>query len=462
MAENMLNYDYLDDTIYQILLVPLFVSSMLSIYGSLSSIVLILRQNKLKEVYHRLVFGMSVADILLTISLLLIPFLLRKDLGLPLAIGNEQTCDALGFMFQFYVASSFYNANLSLFFVCKIIYNRSDRPISKRFEPYIHVLPFFFALTFGVVGVSLQLFNPGFLIPSCDFWHYPANCAFDDTVECERGDHTLGFAIGYGVGTFHMVVATLAVAGTWSVYHSVQRQLHHTSSMSLDVLSTEDRYRKRLRIVMWNSILYTAVFLNTFAVAAVATGLNAIAVRKFVDDPDYEMGVGLILVRLLCYTLFPLQGFLNWIVYVRNRVARIKRVHLNRSWMWAMRHVYSSSALNSSRSGSLPRVVTSERVNRPRSSVPREQMDLSDKRDISLWDADSSSSLDDTDRDFFNRLRREISAGLHTANTERLRDEVITEESHHSSSEQQEGDQDVPTNDSTREAEHTGDEERSR
>ena len=136
------------------------------VFGSLSFcfswviIVTVLRDAKGKrsKVYHRLVMGMSLADVSSSFALALSTWPIPSSSGILWAVGTTQTCTAQGFFTQFGISSPLYNVSLSFYYLLAVRYGWKEHEL-KRIEPYFHVLPVAWALLTGIAGLPLQIFN---------------------------------------------------------------------------------------------------------------------------------------------------------------------------------------------------------------------------------------------------------------------------------------------------------------
>ena len=382
-----LNYDYLSREKYITAIMIAWCSALLSCLGSLSAIYLILRTNKLQELYHRLVFGLCISDLILSTSIILQPVLTRGDLGLALSMGNVQTCEFVGFLFQYYMASCAYNALLSLYFCAKIRYNKSDRILAKQYEPYVHLVALGLPTLFGIVGVQRDLFNPSYTLYVCDFWAYPADCSLHNDYDNERGDCQLVHLVGYAAMGIYGLLACVGVTATWVVCRTVQRQLRRMQSHSFD-FTLDERHERRNGIVMRQAFLYTAAFLNGFIIVLLATVSTARVLERATVDPEvlgesrlYYAGV------ILCFFLFPLQGFFNWIIYVRRRLFHIRRLHPDRTWWWSYQRLFRPSKVFSS---SMPMEIPNHSAH---PSAAAASFDDGDDDGSISWDMDDSGMI---------------------------------------------------------------------
>mmetsp|Transcript_11665 Transcript_11665/g.27940 ORF Transcript_11665/g.27940 Transcript_11665/m.27940 type:complete len:570 (-) Transcript_11665:213-1922(-) len=136
------------------------------VFGSLSFcsswviIVTVLRdvKGKRSKVYHRLVMGMSLADVSSSFALALSTWPIPSNSGILWAVGTTQTCTAQGFFTQFGISSPLYNVSLSFYYLLAVRYGWKEHEL-KRVEPYFHVLPVAWALLTGIAGLPLQIFN---------------------------------------------------------------------------------------------------------------------------------------------------------------------------------------------------------------------------------------------------------------------------------------------------------------
>jgi len=222
------------------------VSSLLSLFGSFTIIYLVFqRPNVLRDpakLYHRIILGISVLDVIVTSACLLSLFLTRSDIDLPLAIGNVATCNFVGFLFTFYLGSCVYNCMLSLYYVLTVRFGVSQTTISKRYEPWVHIVAFLVPFPFAIAAVLFESINPTLFNGICTFSAFPMNCHTDASTEvCQRGESTADF-IAYSHWVLCAIPTVVAVAGTWLVYWTVRRTKN--SGWSIDD-NEQQRSRKR-------------------------------------------------------------------------------------------------------------------------------------------------------------------------------------------------------------------------
>lgn len=137
-------------------------------------------------VYQRLLIGTSILDIFHSFWAALSTLPVPASSGAVFAHGTTATCSVQGFFVQFSAATPIYFAAFTIYFLCKVRYDMSDKMISKRYERYFHILPFLVAFGGAISGVSLKVFNP-IALPELGCWvaPYPIGCYKTDT--CTRG-----------------------------------------------------------------------------------------------------------------------------------------------------------------------------------------------------------------------------------------------------------------------------------
>jgi len=115
--------------------------------------------------------------------------------------GNQQSCDAQGFLIQFVNSSNMMlMVSLQVQYILVIKYGWSDRKLDKL-KPYFLSLPLGFGALTATVSLVLKLFNPAYW--DCWLMPYPADCTstyeikhgMSDLEEsnCVRGDNAFIF-----------------------------------------------------------------------------------------------------------------------------------------------------------------------------------------------------------------------------------------------------------------------------
>ena len=115
------------------------ITGSVSTIASMCLVVHILRSHHgLSTTYHRLVFGLSICDILSSFGFVLSSTMVPKEMNylVPGAQGNSTTCTAQGFLFSIgSTAANLYNCSICFYYLSIIRYNKKDEYIRDKLEP---------------------------------------------------------------------------------------------------------------------------------------------------------------------------------------------------------------------------------------------------------------------------------------------------------------------------------------
>ena len=91
----------LTDDQVKLLALLYIISGTLSVFGSFIIVHRVVRNRELSKSYDRIMFGLSSCDIIASLGYISRPFLLPKETSIRItAIGNDVTCNLLGWMTQ--------------------------------------------------------------------------------------------------------------------------------------------------------------------------------------------------------------------------------------------------------------------------------------------------------------------------------------------------------------------------
>ncbi|KAL3937848.1 MAG: hypothetical protein SGBAC_007129 [Bacillariaceae sp.] len=259
----------------------------LSVFGSGFIIYSIWKDRKLKmrRAYQRLMLGLSIMDLISSLSLVLtMPWLAPSELGNELvyqAYGNFTTCVISGFFFNFMQGASCYSVCLALFFLSQVRYEMREAKFAKRLEPAFHAVSILMPLVQGILGFLGELLNPVTKMPGlCWVQEYPTGCVENEDIPCIRGERAKGENLFIGLST---AVNFVMIIGT-------QRGMIRTRQTGRQAL---------MYIVAYFSWFFPFVPVNV---------LEGTTDR---GDPKFFIAV------LFLRTVSPLQGFLNFLIYRR-------------------------------------------------------------------------------------------------------------------------------------------------
>lgn len=150
------------------------------------------RGTKLKSVYHRLMLGLSTFDAIGSMGLLLlgpwaVPATAKEFVAG--ARGTVATCEASGFLLNYFFGSMLYSFFLAIYFVCHIRFEWQQSTIARVVEIPAHIISLPNIL--GVQGLVDDDFNPLEYLPEFSYYAmYPPPCRDDPQIPCERGVYT--------------------------------------------------------------------------------------------------------------------------------------------------------------------------------------------------------------------------------------------------------------------------------
>ena len=240
---------------------PLFPGT-LSLVGS-TILVRLLLKSKCRLPYRRILFVLSIFDILNTISICLGPFLFPKGSfswstgsQRKYAVGTEATCVAIGFINQLsYVPSFSYYGVSSLYYLLRIRYGVRDEYFGRYIEPMLHTFfigyNFILAIIFAYLGL---LGDPGY---GFGCWIAP-NPDIGCDVNCIS---TISWSVSGAM--FFFIFAFLLVSNVL-IYKHVRTTYIKSQRRSIAGTEVSDG---QIRAVARQAFLYILVFVSLFYAA---------------------------------------------------------------------------------------------------------------------------------------------------------------------------------------------------
>ena len=139
-------------------IVPKITGFVSLLFSGLVILTVCVNKEKRSKTYHRLLFGISCVDVSSSFWLGLSTWPIPEETGIKWASGTTATCNVQAFFTQFGIASSFYNASLSVFFLLVIRYGWREDQL-RKVEPCLHGFPLLWGLSTAIAGVPLTIFN---------------------------------------------------------------------------------------------------------------------------------------------------------------------------------------------------------------------------------------------------------------------------------------------------------------
>jgi hypothetical protein len=306
------------------------ISSILSILGS-SSLLCMARRN-LDKVYNRQVSVLSVYDILFSVHVMLQPWLSPSGVAMTSSIGTTASCTGMAlFAIHTYLSVVFSNCTLSLYFLLRVVYGWQDRTIVSRFELPAYALAMLGPLVISIPAFVTESLNPDQFLKMCFVDGYPKGCLDEGGDVCTRGSRITVF-LSFFMGGIVMCASMVGFFGTYQVYNSVRKRIKSSAKYSFQRAATESM-SLRLQEVSRQAVLYSLVYFNSFVWPTLYTivALFSSGNAEVVQWLEY-----------ICWTLAPLQGLMNFLVFCRPDLQRWRNLHPKRSILWAYRMVLFS------------------------------------------------------------------------------------------------------------------------
>ena len=296
------------------------VSGTLSIVGSSLIIYSVMgRTKKRHSTFHRILLIMSCFDIFFSFNAILGTLLAPKESGVIGAKGNQATCTAEGLFTYLGLSVPMYNASLSLYYFLAVRHSVREQQMERQYEPFLIYPPILFLSVCGLIAVGMGLFNVfDYNTGGCFIAPSPNGCDQDQTMDCTRGELPR-----ISIGLFNLIVLIvpfficigIMFATNMSIYMSVRNKMKPMAirSRAFDNAMSEE-IEKRITEVAKQCFFYVTVFVICY----VPTSISVLF-----PESHYP-------VLILQQLLLPLQGALNFLVYIRPRYIQARNDPINR------------------------------------------------------------------------------------------------------------------------------------
>lgn len=323
-----------------------------SAFCSFFIIMLIIKSDvKLQTVYHRILFGMSLFDIIQSLAMALATLPMPSDMIYDqfegLVAGTKTTCDIQGFLVIFGSVGSFIlNAVLCIYYLLSICFQWKDERFRRYLESPLYAFALVSSLLFSCSATRHGQVNPSPVqLPFCIHSRYPWWCN-DEVPICanERGSNKstrliwnlskmLLFACA-GTVILTMIIIICYVRNQENATH---KEMATYGNDEVDGQSNDTRrsrqernyqrslqfYKKNMKITkdaITSALLYTLAFLCTWHYGLI---------RAF-----YPSNGKYALLGVLRVCLRPLQGVFNMIIFIHHKMRNIQ-THRPQTSSWA-------------------------------------------------------------------------------------------------------------------------------
>lgn len=329
-------------------------TSVLSVFGSgyIINEVIFRKRRGQSASFYRILLGMSLADLISSATFFFTTWPIPVGSpGVVGARGNMGTCIAQGFFSQLSIATAVYNACLSVYYVLKICNRWPAERIAKQAEPVMHTMAFVIGIGTSLAGVFLNSYNND--IWECWISPLPLDCEeswkHNGETTCIRGDNASLYRWIFYYAPLWTIIVLVTIC-MFLVYRTVRKQEQATERYDFE----HRQRRKHSKQVAIQGYFYCGAFYGTWLFPTVTRLVQVIA-----GSAPFPL--------ILTTAMFvPIQGFFNWIVYIRPKFLKYCKEkeylgHIKSSWLSyrsttidpTTQHRLSSSALSGHGDGAM-------------------------------------------------------------------------------------------------------------
>ena len=306
-------------------LVPRITGSISAVSSSLIIYLIYRSKPKLSTIYHRIMFCMSVADIMASTAMALatLPMPRNDDpywtesfwqnynpvFTDQTKLGTRQTCAAQGFFASTGVLIMFfYNGMLCVYYACAIAFRMKDAQIRKKIEPFIHGIPLLTGLFPVIPSFVYGFYNPTGEEPWCTL--YPTQVKW-------RNFLAINMLVIMG-GLFVVIL----ISFTLIIWRVVQNGRQLAQADGRGDIQIDERFKaahRNTRLIILQSLAYTGALLITL-IFPIVRSLNF-------QKEIMQHSTHLLLTKLM-FIFMPLQGFFNFTIFLWHKGKSLSHVFL--------------------------------------------------------------------------------------------------------------------------------------
>ena len=147
------------------------------------------QEKGLASPYSRIIFAMSISDILFSLGILASPFVGPRDNPDALfAMGSIEACEAFGFLFLLGIQCLLlYTLFLTYYFMKRIKYKITPQTFTNREEKYFHFFICSLSISLALSALVTGNINSQNMGSVCDIGSYPYQCDQSIDMVCQRG-----------------------------------------------------------------------------------------------------------------------------------------------------------------------------------------------------------------------------------------------------------------------------------
>ncbi|GFH55864.1 hypothetical protein CTEN210_12340 [Chaetoceros tenuissimus] len=174
----------------------------------------------LKSPYSRIIFGLSLADVLQSLGMLLGAFAAPDAPFHIYGRGNVQSCEAIGFFTIIgFLAVPWYTLHLTYYFLKRVKYRVKPGEFANGQEKWLHIIIWTYAFAVAIYALAKGQINASKGGSMCVVADRPAGCEKTPDQECVRGEGANTTIVFTGIATLVTVfIALFLVLGAFTLH----------------------------------------------------------------------------------------------------------------------------------------------------------------------------------------------------------------------------------------------------
>jgi hypothetical protein len=219
------------------------------------------------------------------------------------------TCRAQGFIFSLgHIASPLYNGSICIYYLIEIKYTHLQRHLNK-IEALLHAVPIITALALSISFLAMDGIHPD--ITTCYIAPYPFLCKYNSAIPCEGGFDDESAISYFYLGLLWGVVPVIIFVSMIMIYWQVAAQETRINRFAFGNRGSRSAHRNTVA-ARNRAAAYSAAWLITWL-----THFCILVIRLTSGDENVPFPVAVIF-----YITFPLEGLLNFLVYIFPKLSR--------------------------------------------------------------------------------------------------------------------------------------------
>jgi len=298
-----------------------------SILGSSLIIYMILSQRKLARPYHRIMILMSAFDIIQSIGVVVSFAAFPREFGHFGAKGNSHTCTAQAIIMVLGWTIPLYNCCLNIYYVLTIRYKYSSEQFA-RLEPILHMIAIIIPLSMAIILNTID------------------NAAPLGLVCMPRGKISLWATVLIFSFCFITCITSM-ICICWTVTSQANKMKSYSfSGRRKNPSARRSRVDDDRKKTIKQAFLYFSAFILTYFFPILGMGYTN-------GKPNASLPN---VVVILTSIFYPLQGFWNFVFYIRPGIHRTIKINPGMSVLRAARVViFNPTSIETSQRQSMGR-----------------------------------------------------------------------------------------------------------